>query len=772
MTAEVNRHLPGRNPSPDGAQAIEAVEWRLDGRVQGVGFRPFVYRLARAHGLTGWVQNRLGQVVIRSCGPAPAQQAFGRALIEQAPPLARPRLCERRRIPCFDAAGFDIRTSAAHGERAVHLPPDGFTCDACLAELHDARDRRYRYPFINCTQCGPRYTLIRSLPYDRSATSMAGFTLCPDCAREYRNPADRRFHAEPVACPACGPALRFVATDAPPVQGDEAALAAACRLLAQGGILAVKGIGGYHLLCDARSDAAVARLRERKRRPDKPLAVLFPAPPQAPLQALAADVELDDEAAAALRSPGRPIVLLPRRRDSRLAPGIAPGLDEVGVMLPYSPLHHLLLEDFGAPLVATSGNLSGEPVLTDEHEAQARLAGIADAFLHHDRPILRPADDPLLRRLGGRLRPLRLGRGTAPLEMELPFRLPAPVLAAGGHLKNTLALAWDRRVVVSPHIGDMGSARSLAVFEQLARDLQAVYGVQAAVLLCDAHPDYATSRWARRQGLPVQPVFHHEAHASALAGEHGGGDDWLVFSWDGTGLGRDGSLWGGEALAGAPGHWQRVASLRPFRLPGGDRVAREPWRSAWALCREHGHDWRPPDVAAGDLELLAQAWERGLNTPTSSAAGRLFDAAAALLGVCHRASYEGQAPMQLEALCAGGAAPLALPLQADAGGVWRSDWRPLVDDLLDGPGSAAHKAQRFHASLAAALVAQAEQVRRQRKVRRVGLCGGVFQNRVLTALAVAGLRAAGFEVCLNRQLPASDAGLAFGQVVEYAATLT
>jgi hydrogenase maturation protein HypF len=429
------------------------------------------------------------------------------------------------------------------------------------------------------------------MPYDRPATTMAGFALCAPCAAEYRDPANRRFHAEPVACPQCGPTLTFSADGQPPVQGNTPALSAAVAALRAGTVLAVKGIGGYHLVCDAGNDRAVQRLRERKPRPDKPLAVMFPAPTGQPLQQVADAVRLSDTEAALLLSPQRPVVLARRRTGGTLSDRIAPGLAELGVMLPYSPLHHLLLAEFGAPLVATSANISGEPVLTDNDTVAQRLGHVAGAFLHHDRPIARPADDPVYRVIAARPRLLRPGRGCTPLELALPFRLQAPVLALGGHMKNTVALAWEDRLVISPHIGDMGSARSLAVFEQTVADLQALYRIEARQLVCDAHPGYATTRWAAQRTLPVQQVFHHHAHAAAACPEATPATPALVFTWDGVGLGPDGTLWGGEALLGSPGHWTRFASLRPFHLPGGERAGREPWRSAAALCWETGQDW-------------------------------------------------------------------------------------------------------------------------------------------------------------------------------------
>lgn len=798
----------------------------LRGRVQGVGFRPFVYRTALAHRITGWVRNVNGAVEIHAEGAPDDLDAFTHALLRDAPPLSAPGPLVIAPCASEGDAGFAIRDSDATDEADIHLPADGFVCADCLAELHDPENRRHRYPFINCTQCGPRYTLITALPYDRSNTAMRDFALCADCRTEYENPLDRRFHAEPIACPVCGPHLTFApspvfsvlseaerrmageagiahpisaittalqstsdATPSPfegegwgegeahaygvarparplsptPLPGgargysdDEAALAAAVTTLHAGKIVAVKGIGGYHLLCDARNDEAIAALRARKPRPTKPLAVMFED-----LAALRREVATTSATEHLLVSPERPIVLLPKRADGTLSAHIAPGLGEIGCLLPYSPLHALLLADFGAPLVATSGNLSGEPVLTDNTEAQARLAHLADAFLHHDRPIVRPADDPVYRPIAGVPRPLRLGRGSAPLELDLPEALGEPVLALGSHMKNTVCLAWDRRAVLSPHIGELDTVRSLDTLAQVADELQRLYQVRATRLLLDRHAGYGYRRYARDSGLPVFEAWHHRAHASALAWEFPHTRDWIVFTWDGTGLGEDGAIWGGEALIGAPGRWRRAASLRPFRLPGGDRAGREPWRAAAALLWETN---APAPFAPAALRL---AWQRGLNAPGSSAVGRLFDAAAALTGVCSHASFEGEGPLRLETLADTAAEAIPLPLARDATGVWRSDWAPLLPMLIDSARPLAERAACFHHSLAQALVDQAIRLRAETGIGAVGLTGGVFQNRVLAEAALARLAATGFAVHLPARIPVNDAGLSFGQVIEF-----
>jgi hydrogenase maturation protein HypF len=757
---ERNRPLTDADSGTD----RQALRLTISGRVQGVGFRPFVYRLAHQFGLRGWVRNEAGTVEIWAQGVVAALEAFEQALLEQAPPLARPRITSRSSTEPQAFETFEILPSRDDAPARIHVPPDYFACDDCLRELRDPDNRRYRHPFINCTQCGPRYTLIGKLPYDRPNTSMAAFTMCPECRREYENPLDRRFHAEPIACPACGPRLQFVTPGGATVRDNAAALTQAVAALRAGKIVAVKGIGGYHLICDARNDIAIARLRAKKPRPHKPLAVMVPARGADGLEAVRALAELTPEHEHWLRDPVRPIVLVPKKLHAPLSQRIAPGLHEIGVMLPYSPLHHLLLDEFGGPLVATSGNVSGEPVLTENDDVTQRLAHVAEAFLHHDRPIQRPADDPVYRVIAGFARPLRHGRGSAPLELSLPFKLDKPVLAVGGHMKNTVALAWEDRIVVSPHIGDLDAPRSLTVFEQVIADLQNLYDVRAESIACDAHPVYVSSRWARRTGLPVTPVLHHYAHAAALAGEHPDVANWLVFAWDGVGYGADGTLWGGETLLGAPGRWQRAGSLRPFYLPGGEKAGREPWRSALSLCWEAGVEWKQ---CPEDPMLAHHAWRRRLNCPQTTSAGRLFDAAAALTGLHYRSSYEGQGPMLLEAACTEDSAhAIPLPLARNRQGLWETDWAPLLPFLMNQKLTVTERADGFHASLVRALVAQANALREEHGELAVGLGGGVFQNRVLTERVFAALRENGFDVRLMHQVPCNDAGISYGQVIE------
>jgi len=775
----------------------------VTGRVQGVGFRPFVYVTAQELGITGSVLNGSGKVFIHAEGTAESLDRLEHALIHAAPPLARPKLALSEQAVPEPAATFEILPSDSASEPEIHVPPDLFTCDACVEELTNPDERRHAYPFINCTQCGPRYTIITAMPYDRPNTSMAAFPLCDNCRAEYESPLDRRFHAQPLACPQCGPTLEFhvggrhAAGNPLPeshVGGRHAAekifrahgaLLQTIQALEEGNIIAIKGVGGYHLVCDAGNDEAVARLRNRKHRPNKPLAVMFPISGKDGLDAMRESLQLDETSAQAITNPARPIVLVRKREKPCLSEMLAPGLNELGVFLPYSPLHHQLLKLYGKPIVATSGNISGEPVITDNDEAQQRLVNVADAFLHHNRPIVRPADDPVIRPICGKARVIRLGRGIAPLELQLASRLSRPMLATGGHMKVTVALGWDDRVIISPHIGDLDSPRSNDIFSKIINDLQKLYDVDSQVIVCDLHPGYSSTRWAERQGLPLLRVQHHAAHASSLAGEQPDIEKWLIFTWDGVGYGSDGTLWGGEALAGKPGAWNRVASFRPFNLVGGDKAGREPWRSAAALMWSEGQDWLPdpaggrhaaedPHRANGALlqqlnagaNLARKAWNQDINVFQTSAAGRLFDAAAALVLNRNIASFEGQGPMELEHIAETACDSLTLPLQKDREGIYRSDWAPLLEVLSNSRIPPERRAGIFHQTMAQALVDQALIIRDRYDYAAVGLSGGVFQNRLLTELVVARLQNQGIEVRLHKEIPANDGGLCFGQIIE------
>lgn len=803
----------------------------ITGRVQGVGFRPFIYRLAKQFHLYGWVKNRSGEVIVLAQGTEQNLERFQLALLSQHPPLAIPEIESVESIKSDRLSEFHIQKSATSEHAQRHIPTDFFTCNDCLAELNNSQQRRYRYPFINCTQCGPRYTIIRDLPYDRPYTSMAGFPLCDDCNQEYSNPLDRRFHAQPLACAECGPELRLVtndrvtnristrfskkvsnripgkATSPTSITANEAALLAAVKALKQGQILAVKGVGGYHLICDATNEQAVQRLRSRKHRPDKPLAVMFSVSEQHELDQLKQYCTPDETESIILLSPQRPIVLIQTKKvpasTAQLAQSINPGLHEVGAMLAYSPLHYLILNDFGLPVVCTSGNLSGEPVLTDNQQAERRLNKIADVFLQHNRPILRPADDSVIRVIENKKRLFRIGRGIAPLELQhkqinLPYKIKKPVLAVGGQMKNTIALAWDNRVVISPHIGELDSKRSIEVFAQVIDDLCDLYRVKPEQIICDTHPDYYSSRYAKKYAqahhIPIVKVQHHKAHASILSGEFGDNfgakSAWLVFTWDGTGLGDDQSIWGGEGFYGQAGHWQRVSSIKPFYLQGGNKAAREPWRSACALLWENNlsytscyePDSKSEQYQAERVTLAFQAWSKRLNTIPSTSMGRLFDAASALLGFGDNSSYEGQGPMLLEACLHQEQSHdqlfqhqlfqahhhhdgSALPLYQNKELIL-ADWTELLSMLTDKQQTIEQRALNFHKRIAETLIAQTKKIKAIKGDFRVGLSGGVFQNKYLTEYILKRLKAENFEAYLPAVVPYNDAGIAFGQIIE------
>jgi len=739
------------------------LELLLGGRVQGVGFRPFVYRIASEYALDGWVRNENGRVRIQLQGTKTAIEAFIKRLITDAPVTAQPKLLAKLTLSPSQIKGFFIRPSLSSAIQDIHLPPDYFLCHDCLKEMFDPQDRRHQYPFINCTICGPRYSIICALPYDRENTSMSDFPLCQACLSEYQNPANRRFHAEPIACPNCGPQLNYTNLRLN-LNGDKA-LDACVEALRAGEIVIVKGIGGYHICCDASNEQTIQLLRQRKHRPDKPLALMFPASGDDELEVVRNFLEISDEAKILMRSPARPIVLLERRNDCQLPGNLAPRLSTLGAMLSYSPLHTLLLSRFAGPIVATSANISGEPVITDNKDVSRRLSHISENFLHHNRSIVRPVDDSVFRIILGQARPIRLGRGSAALELELPNKLPCAVIACGGHMKNSVALAWENRVVISPHIGDLDSLRSQQNFASVIADLQRLYQVNAQILLHDKHPGYFSSRWAQQQHVQTLAIYHHHAHASLLVGEYPKEKNWLVFTWDGVGLGEDNTLWGGEAFFGSAGEWRRCASWQEFQLLGGDQVARQPWRSALALCWQAKVEWSPPDLNQ-DIELLHGAWLKNLNSRQSSAIGRLFDAASALLGLCDNASFEGQAAMLLEHVARGGHhSGLQLPLYQD-GTLWRCDWSPLLTLLMDSTLSSADRAYAFHVSLADALINQVDELRKQLGDFAIGLSGGVFQNQLLCELIAARCKKNNWRVYLPQQVPVNDAGLCYGQVIE------
>ncbi len=745
----------------------------VEGIVQGVGFRPAVFRMAEARGLTGWVRNRPEGVELEIQGPAAATEDFLRALRDEVPPPARvDRIASRRITEQTEDTAFEIRESGAGATVRPVVPPDLATCPECAREMATPGERRHRYPFTNCTYCGPRYTIIEGLPYDRRLTTMKGFPLCPDCAREYGDPRDRRFHAQPVACPVCGPRLHLAAPDGAPWAEGEAALQGAAEVLREGRILALKGLGGYQLLADAASDAALAKLRQRKRRGEKPLAVMFPD-----LPSLQAACEAGEAEAALLQSPEAPILLLRRRPGAAVSASVAPGNPRLGAFLPYTPLHRLLLEAVGGAVVCTSGNLSDEPMAFRDDEARVRLGCLADTFLVHDRPILRPVDDSVLRLDGDGPTFLRRARGYAPLAAPLGDGGPS-VLALGGHQKNTVALLAGGQVVLSQHLGDLTSVDGAELLARTVEDLLAFFRVRPERLACDLHPDYASTRLAERLaaewGLPLIRVQHHHAHGAACAAEHGLPGPVLALAWDGTGYGADGTIWGGEALVVTGAAFRRVGHLRPFPLPGGDAAVRDPKRSALGLATAVLGPGAVPGsllaaFEAAELGVLQAMLARDLNCPQTSSLGRLFDAVAALAGIRERRGFEGQAAMELE-FAAEQAAPGHAYGWAFSGQEVRvADPVPLVAELLrDRAAGAAPEtvARRFHAALADLALAWA----RHAGLRDVVLAGGCFQNALLTALVTARLSEAGFRVHRHRRFPPNDGSIALGQAAVAAAT--
>jgi len=744
---------------------------RVTGTVQGVGFRPFVYRLAVELELAGRVSNDSLGVLIEAEGSPDALDALSRRLIDEAPPLAVIASLSSQSHSPRGERGFAIVDSRASGLPAVAVSVDAATCDQCLAELHDPHDRRYRYPFINCTNCGPRYTIIYSVPYDRASTTMAGFAMCPPCRREYEDPGDRRFHAEPIACAACGPRVALVSSVGDVLSIGDDALAHAVTRLEAGQILAVKGLGGFHLATDATSAEAVDDLRRRKARDDKPFAVM--APTLADARRLAS---LTPEAEQALSSPRRPIVLVPRLEPSGeglLAPSIAPGLTEIGLMVAYTPLHHLLLEGLGRPLIMTSGNRSDEPIAHDDRDAIERLGPMVDAIVTHDRPIHIRADDSVVRARGqGRpIQVLRRARGFAPEPIALRRQVLAPVLAVGAELKNTVAVAKGTTVVASHHIGDLEHLAAYRSFLQAIDHLCSLTGVVPALVAHDLHPEYLSTKYASDLDLPLLGVQHHHAHIASCLAEHGREDRVLGLAFDGTGFGPDGSIWGGEFLVADLDGYKRVGHLAGVALVGGNQAVREPWRLALSWIRAAcGHDeaarfGRETDPRWAPVLALVEGPEPLITT----SAGRLFDAVASIIGVRHRVNYEAQAAIELEAIAA--AEPVDTPFECEPAIGWVDgslilDPAPVVAQVVAGRRlriAPSVLAAAFHSSLAKGLVEAAAQLAADNATDTVALSGGVFQNARLATLVERDLTNRGLEVLTHSQVPPNDGGISIGQ---------
>jgi hydrogenase maturation protein HypF len=739
---------------------------RVAGVVQGVGFRPHVYNLARRLELAGFVLNDGAGVVVELEGPGEAVQEFVTQLQAAPPPRARIDLIQEEELAAAGEEAFAIRESVP-GEAQTLVSPDLATCGDCLDELLEAGDRRYRYPFINCTNCGPRFTIIRGVPYDRPQTTMASFEMCPACQAEYDDPGNRRFHAQPNACPDCGPRLELWNAAGAPVETDDP-LGEAKRLLFDGAVVAVKGLGGYHLACDATSAEAVEKLRARKYREDKPFAVM------------ARDVavarrygEIGDDELKLLTSEKRPIVLLRKREPFHLPEAIAPRNRYLGLMLPYTPLHHLLFDDDLEILVMTSGNRADEPIAYRDDKVAEHLAGIADFFLTHDRPVARRVDDTVTRVFRGREYPVRRSRGYVPLPLELGRDYKTSVLAVGAELKNTFCLTKGSQAFVSHHIGDLENVATLEAFEEGVAHFRKMFDVAPAAVARDLHPDYLASRYAAASGLPEVVVQHHHAHVASVLADAGYYDGKVIgVAFDGAGLGDDGAIWGGEFLIADMESYERAAHLKYVPLPGGDAAAREPWRMALSWLRDvFGADaLRRPlrfldDIPEGRRGLVLEAAARGVNAPPTSSLGRLFDAVAALAGVRNAVNYEGQAAAELEQLVSPdeeGAYEFAYeqgkPLVIDAAPVIEA----VVADVRAGVAAGAIAA-RFHRAVAAMVAAVATRLRDERGLNAVALGGGCFQNVTLLRELASALEGAGFEVLIHQRVPTNDGGLSLGQ---------
>lgn len=807
------KDLSTANPvAPERADPAGPVRARLAirGLVQGVGFRPFVFQLATQLGLGGWVANSPQGVFVEIEGHPSHIRQFLLRLDPERPAHSCIQSLETTYLDPIGFHRFEIRPSNTQGERAALVLPDIATCPTCLREVFDPQNRRHNYPFTNCTHCGPRYSILRALPYDRPNTSMSGFALCPACRAEYDDPRDRRFHAQPNACPVCGPHIELWRPDGSAIHTHHDALIEAARAVRAGAVVAVKSLGGFHLVVLAADDLAVRRLRERKGREAKPFALLFQSIDQ--VRQVCAVTPLEDRL---LRSAEAPIVLLRRHRgrsggEAEVAPAVAPDNPCLGVMLPNTPLHHLLMAEVGGPVVATSGNRSDEPLCTDEREALDRLGGIADLFLVHNRPIVRHVDDSMVRVVLDRELVLRRARGYAPLPIAVRDPLP-PVLAVGAHLKNTAALAHGRHVFLSQHIGDLETPAAHAAFQRVVHDLPALFNVRPALYAADAHPDYLSTQWARASGRPVLAVQHHYAHTLACMAENDVDPPLLGVSWDGTGLGIDRTIWGGEFLRITAHGFERAGHLRCFCLPGGDKAAQEPRRAAIGLLHALLGDaaFANTNLAsvaaftATELKGIRQMLERQVNTPTTSSAGRLFDAVASLLGLRQKAGFEGQAALDLEFALEDAQTDAAYPIHirqptalasraAAAPGAGCTppgplhgapdtpndppprlvlDWAPMIQGILDDLRLQTPVCQisaRFHNTLAEGILAAA----RLAGERRVVLSGGCFQNRYLLEQTVRRLRVEGFSPYWHQRVPTNDGGIALGQVMAVARART
>jgi hydrogenase maturation protein HypF len=739
---------------------VERLRAVIRGAVQGVGFRPFVHRLATEMCLAGWVSNGNEGVVLEVEGSNQDIRHFLTRLTREKPAHAVIHSLEPVFLDSIGHAGFSIRESGDHGTKTAFILPDIATCPDCVKEIFHPSNRRYRYPFTNCTHCGPRYSLIEALPYDRARTTMKIFPMCPDCQWEYHNPQDRRFHAQPTACPTCGPQLALWDQEGKTLAARHEALVATARSLVAGQVVAVKGLGGFHLCVDARQESAVQALRQRKRRQEKPFALMVPS-----LEAARSICEVSAMEERLLCSAEAPIVLLRRRSSGgAIAESVAPRNPYLGIMLPYTPLHHLLMNEFPFPMVATSGNISEEPICTDEREALHDLNGLADFFLVHNRPIARPVDDSVVAVVEGRELMLRRSRGYAPLPVGLRENAPA-ILAVGAHLKNTVAIALGDQAFISQHIGELETARAFETFKKTIDSFERLYAFKPQILACDLHPNYVSTHYAGGRDGNIYPVQHHYAHVLSCMADNDLEGPVLGVAWDGTGYGLDHTVWGGEFLHVTAGGYERAAHLRTFRLPGNEKAVREPRRSALGVLFEIFGEWvfdgrtcaSLQAFSAAELSLLQPMLTKGIQTPITSSVGRLFDAVASLLDLSHIITFEGQAAMELEFAATGHEAESFYPFEM-------TDWEPMVHALLqefqDGVPVGVIAA-RFHHTLVEMIIRVARAVGE----RKVVLTGGCFQNHFLTSRAIRRLKEEGFQPYWHQRIPPNDGGIALGQIV-------
>ncbi len=744
----------------------------IHGAVQGVGFRPFVYRLAAEMKLQGWVSNSSQGVFIEVESAKEILNRFLLRLQKEIPPRASIQSLEFSFLDLVGFEKFEIRESDATGVKTSIILPDIATCPDCLKEIFSLSNRRYLYPFTNCTNCGPRFSIIEAIPYDRPNTSMKKFEMCPECQTEYENPLDRRFHAQPNACPICGPQLQVWDIGGKKLAEQDNALVQAASAIEAGKIVAVKGIGGFHLMTDARNDEAIRRMRERKHREEKPFALMFPS-----LEVLKKECDVDELEERLLLSPESPVVLLQKKtafinHKSTICESIAPNNPYLGCMLPYSPLHHILMSRLGFPVVATSGNLSDEPICTDEFEALERLHGIADVFLVHNRPIVRHVDDSIVRIMMGRELVTRRARGYAPLPIQIQTHSDTSMLAVGAHLKNAVALTTDSNIFISQHIGDLETKESFNAFHNVITDFQTMYNCKPDYIVCDLHPDYLSSKFARSTGIPLLEVQHHTAHIASCMAENQLEGEVLGVSWDGTGYGPDGTIWGGEFLLAAKTSFERVAFFRPFRLPGGEKAIKEPRRTALGMLYElFGDDvFRRQDLptlqafTSAELELLNQVLLKRVNAPVTSSVGRIFDAVASLIGLQQKMNYEGQAAMELEFLTQNVESDDSYSFEIDeTPNIKLIDWRSILEGILIDMKDHICRSiisAKFHNTLVEIIVAVAKMIDQPRVV----LSGGCFQNRYLTERAVTRLQEEKFRPYWHQRVPPNDGGIALGQV--------